>query len=139
MTLELIKLDAEGNRLAAAAAEWVAVELPQHGLTFTASPVLDRDVPHAKCEAACKAVTMFGAEWDMPTLDELQLLVDRTRRHPAINTDYFRDIPSDWFWTSTAVAGSSASAWVVYFSYGGVLGNLRYSYGFALAVRRAGQ
>ncbi len=39
-----------------------------------------------------------------------------------------------------AAAWSSASAWNVDFSYGGLVStNHRYSYGFALAVRRAGQ
>ena len=139
MSLELIKLDAEGNRLAADASDWVAVELPHHGLTFTASPVLDRDVPHAKCEAACKTVALFGAEWDMPTIEELSLLIDRSRYSPAINTDFFRDIPNDWFWSKTPAAWSSGSAWLVDFGYGLVHYLPRSNYGFALAVRRAGQ
>jgi hypothetical protein len=139
MALELIKLDAEGNHLAADAADWVAVFLPQHGLTFTASPVLDRNVPHAKCEAACKAVALFGAEWDLPTIDELSLLIDRSRYSPAINTDFFRDIPNDWFWSKTETAWSSGSAWGVSFGGGNVNLSRRYYDGFALAVRRAGQ
>lgn len=139
VSLELIKLDAEGNHLAADAAEWVAVFLPQHGLTFTAEPVSDESASQQECEAACKAVTLFGAEWDMPTIDELQLLADRTRRNPAINTDFFREIPSDWFWSKTELAGHSSYAWFVGF-YGGRVYNLLRNYlGFAVAVRRAGQ
>jgi hypothetical protein len=38
-----------------------------------------------------------------------------------------------------AAAWSSASAWSVDFDYGVVDGNHRSDYGFALAVRRAGQ
>jgi len=140
VSLELIKLDAEGNRLPADATEWSAVELPQHGLTFTAEPVSDEEASQQDCEAACKAVTLFGAEWDMPTVEELQLLADRSRYNPAINTDYFRNIPSDWFWTSTPFAGSPVFAWFVGFGIGGVYyGSPRNYDGFALAVRRASQ
>ncbi|MFL4600194.1 DUF1566 domain-containing protein, partial [Stenotrophomonas maltophilia] len=70
---------------------------------------------------------------------ELQLLIDRSRYSPAINTDFFKDIQNDWYWSKTPAAWSSASAWLVYFDYGGVYGGRRYLNGFALAVRRAGQ
>ncbi|MFL4599916.1 DUF1566 domain-containing protein, partial [Stenotrophomonas maltophilia] len=70
---------------------------------------------------------------------ELQLLIDRSRYSPAINTDFFKDIQNDWYWSKTPAAWSSASAWYVYFSSGAVYNNRRHDLGFALAVRRAGQ
>ena len=136
----LIKIAADGAQLPADAADWVAVHLPQHGLTFTRTSVVDRDVPHAECEAACKALTLLGhADWDLPTIEELSLLIDRTRHEPAIDTDYFVDIQNDWYWSKTPAAWSSASAWLVNFSGGYVYGYPRDCDGFALAVRRAGQ
>jgi len=138
--IKFIKLSAEGQHLPDDATDHVAVLLPDHGLTFTATSVTDSDVSQEKCEAACKACTLLGADdWDMPTIDELQLLVDRTRYSPAINTDFFRDIKNDWYWSKTPAAWSSASAWFVNFSYGLVLDGHRGYDGFALAVRRAGQ
>ncbi|MFL4600193.1 DUF1566 domain-containing protein, partial [Stenotrophomonas maltophilia] len=70
---------------------------------------------------------------------ELQLLIDRSRYSPAINTDFFKDIQNDWYWSKTPAAWSSASAWGVDFNLGYVSYDHRGSNGFALAVRRAGQ
>jgi len=135
-----IKIGADGQQLQDDATDHVAVLLPEHGLIFTATSVVDSDVPHEQCEAACKALTLAGySNWDLPTIDELQLLVDRTRYSPAINTDYFRDIQNDWYWSKTPAAWSSASAWFVGFSSGYVYDSHRSYGGFALAVRRAGQ
>ncbi len=138
--IKFIKIGADGQQLPQDATEWVAVELPEHGLTFTATSIVDSDVPQEQCEAAAKALTLAGhSDWDLPTIEELALLVDRSRYEPAINTDFFQDIQSDWYWSKTPAAWSSAAAWCVYFGYGLVSDNLRYGYGFALAVRRAGQ
>ncbi len=143
---KFIKIGADGQQLPNDATDWVAVELPEHGLTFSATSIVDTDVPLEQCEAAAKALTIAGySDWDLPTIDELSLLIDRTRYSPAINTDFFRDIQNDWYWSKTPTAwsldeaGSSASAWFVDFGYGGVNLNRRYFNGFALAVRRAGQ
>jgi len=133
----LIKISAEGARLPADATDWVAVELPDHGLTFTRTSVVNSDVPQEECEAACKALTLLGhSDWDLPTIEELSLLVDRSRHSPAIDTAYFVDIENDWYWSKTPAAWSSASAWGVYFDGGHVLNFLRDCRGFALAVRR---
>lgn len=140
--LKLIKLDATGAHLPDDATGHVAVFLPDHGLTFTATHVTESDVSQQECEAAAKACTLLGAnDWDLPTIEELQLLIDRTRYQPAINTDFFTNIQSDWYWSKTPAAWSSASAWFVNFYYGGVYGCLRdyNGFGFALAVRRSGQ
>ena len=137
---KFIKIGADGQQLPADATDHVAVLLPAHGLMFTATSVVDSDVPQEECEAACKALTLAGySDWDLPTIDELQLLVDRSRYSPAIDTDFFRDIQNDWYWSKTPAAWSSASAWLVYFGYGSVYDYPRYNGGFALAVRRAGQ
>ena len=140
MTLKMIKIGATGEQLPADAKEWVAVELPDHGLVFSAASVVDSDVPHAKCEAACAALTLTGhSDWDLPSIGELQLLIDRSRSSPAINVDFFPTTKNDWYWTKTPAAWSAASAWVVDFDYGSVSYDHRSDSGFALAVRRPGQ
>ena len=137
--LRLIKIDSAGAELPPDAANWDAVLLPDHGLMFTATNVA-QDAPQADCEAAAKACAVAGfSDWDLPTVDQLQLLADRSRYSPAINTDFFRDIANDWYWTKTAAAWSSASAWGVHFDDGYVYDFHRDGDGFALAVRRAGQ
>ncbi|MHC1655461.1 DUF1566 domain-containing protein [Stenotrophomonas riyadhensis] len=134
------KIAADGSELPDNATDHVAVLLPDYGLIFTATNIGGSDVPHAECEAAAKALHLLGhTDWDLPTIEEYQLLIDRTRYNPAINTDFFKGIESDWYWSKTPAAWSSASAWLVDFSLGGVDDYPRGSHGFALAVRRAGQ
>ena len=136
----MIKIGADGARLPNDATEWVAVELPEHGLMFSRTSIVDSDIPQEECEAACKALSLAGhADWDLPTIDELQLVVDRSRYSPAIDTDFFVDIENDWYWSKTAAAWSSASAWYVDFDSGLVGSYHRNGVGFALAVRRVGQ
>ena len=138
--IKFIKIGADGQQLPNDATDWVAVELPEHGLTFSATSIVDTDVPQEQFEAAAKSLTLAGhSDWDLPTIEELSLLVDRSRYEPAINTEFFQDIQSDWYWSKTPAAWSSASAWFVDFNYGNVSYGNRTHDGFALAVRRAGQ
>lgn len=135
-----IKILADGTEVPATdpRTDHVAVFLPEHGLTFTAASIVPTAVPHADCEAAAKALDLLGhTDWDLPTIEELSLLIDRTRHGPAINTDFFTDIQSDWYWSKTPAAWSASGAWFVYFGYGGVDFDNRDGNGFALAVRRA--
>ncbi|ENE1252696.1 DUF1566 domain-containing protein [Stenotrophomonas maltophilia] len=95
---------------------------------------------HADCEKACRGLRLLGHDdWRLPTRAELSAMVDESRHEPAIDTALFPGVLPRWHWTSTAAAWSSASAWGVGFSGGGVSGNRRGDGGFALAVRRAGQ
>ncbi|WFC43220.1 DUF1566 domain-containing protein [Pseudoxanthomonas sp. SE1] len=136
----LIKLAADGQELPADATDWVAVKLPEHGLIFTATQINEEEADQESLQAQAVALDLLGAtDWDLPTIDELQLLVDRERYNPAIDTVFFRDIQNDWYWSKTPAAWSSASAWSVSFSLGGVNAYLRSNGGFALAVRRVGQ
>jgi len=68
-----------------------------------------------KAKAYCKSV---GGR--LPTVMELESLVDRTKHEPAIDKDSFPGIKSSWYWTSESVAGHSSSAWCVSFHYGDV-------------------
>ena len=88
-----------------------------------------------------QAVATLGEGWRLPTLDELQTIVDRKRYNPAINTDAFPDTKSDWYWTSDELAADPAYAWFVDFS-GGLVGGYHRDYyhgAFVRAVRSPGQ
>jgi len=110
------------------------------GLEWIAKP-LAGEFEHQKAIDVCAALDFAGhKDWRLPTRAELLTLVDITRHEPAIDTAAFPDFPKrGWFWTSDLCAWSSASAWCVSFNSGAVSYAHRYGYGFALAVRRAGQ
>ena len=60
-----------------------------------------------------------ASDWRVPTIKELSSLVEQQCAGPAINLTRFPNTGSDIVWSSSAVAGSSNNAWVVYFGNGG--------------------
>ncbi len=64
----------------------------------------------------------FGgySDWRMPTLKELDSIVDLSIPYPGpcINTAYFPNTRASWYWSSTTDAYFTDSAWVVNFDYG---------------------
>ena len=66
----------------------------------------------------CKQVTLAGGGWRLPSMGELQTIVDETKSGPAIDTNAFTDGDSSVYWSSSSVAGSTSAAWYVVFIYG---------------------
>ena len=132
------KVSDAGALLAGDAEEWVAVLDTKTNLMWSVE-VLKRKTFKTAATSVKKLAIGGFKDWRLPTVEELFLLADRTRKDPAIDTDFFPDTPSDWFWSSTVLAGSPAGcAWCVYFGYGsghwGVQGNESY-----VRAVRAGQ
>jgi len=63
----------------------------------------------------------FGghSDWRLPTIMELSFLVDRDKYGPSINTTYFPNTVSSYYWSSTTNAGDPSGAWDVNFNNGG--------------------
>ena len=59
-------------------------------------------------------------DWRLPTVQELQTIVDYARRGPAIDPVFSAE--SDFYWSSTLAAGGPGFAWGVFFDHGGVGG-----------------
>ncbi|HID8537180.1 TPA: DUF1566 domain-containing protein [Stenotrophomonas maltophilia] len=139
------KLFADGTSAAGSDPRTDHVAVIDHatGLMWAVKSIGDSDgdpMSQADCEKACRELRLLGYDdWGMPTRSELAALVDDTRHEPAIDTSLFPGVLPRWHWTSTPCAWSSAAAWFVNFNGGDVLNYHRYDYGFALAVRRAGQ
>jgi hypothetical protein len=70
----------------------------------------------AQAVAYCPTLTIAGhSDWRMPSQIELESIVDFGQSNPSINGTYFPSTPSNYFWSSSPLAGSSSSAWLVYF------------------------
>ena len=63
------------------------------------------------CEALDK---WWKTNWRLPTISELEWLVDFSRYSPAINTNYFT-VASAYYWSSTTRANDTGNAWVLSF------------------------
>lgn len=77
--------------------------------------------------ACCQSLSLSGGGWRLPTVPELQTLVEMDKLSPAIDTTAFPST-ADWFWTSTPYAfgppspsdgSGSGDAWSVSFNDGG--------------------
>jgi Protein of unknown function (DUF1566) len=69
----------------------------------------------------CQGLTLADAnDWRLPTVYELQTIVDESRFGPAIDMTAFPGTPSTVFWSSTSFADGSSDAAPVDFLYGSV-------------------
>jgi hypothetical protein len=74
----------------------------------------------ADAKGYCAGVgsSLGGTGWRLPTLKELQSLVDYSQTTPPmIDSTAFPGTPF-WFWSASPLAGSSSYAWGVHFGYG---------------------
>lgn len=74
--------------------------------------------PWDAARAYCAQLSVAGGNWRLPSMRELQSLVDETRFDPAIDPAAFPDTPGVEFWTGSPVSGAPGSAWRVSFANG---------------------
>jgi Protein of unknown function (DUF1566) len=79
---------------------------------------------NAKTYCAGVGASLGGTGWRLPTIKELQTIVDYSQTSPSIDTTAFPSTPADWFWSSSPLAGSSSNAWVVLFFDGSSVDNV---------------
>ena len=83
-----------------------------------------------------EGLTFAGySDWRLPNRRELESIVDSSRYSPSINTTYFPNTQSSYYWSSTTYAGGTTSAWFVYFGDGGVSVVVKTHYSYVRAVR----
>jgi hypothetical protein len=66
----------------------------------------------------CALLTLDAGGWRLPSMKELQTIVDVARAQPAVDPTLFPGADSALVWSSSAVAGSPGQYWVVDFSLG---------------------
>jgi hypothetical protein len=73
----------------------------------------------AKTYCAGLGSSLGGTGWRLPTLKELQSLVDYSQTTPpTIDSTAFPGTFPASFWSASPLAGSSSLAWIVFFYYG---------------------
>jgi formylglycine-generating enzyme required for sulfatase activity len=86
----------------------------------TGQVVTNSGVPGEACaweqaKAYCSGLSLASGGWRLPTKDELESIVDKTRKNPTIDVAAFPNTPSEDFWSAT---GSPGDAWLVNFDSG---------------------
>ncbi|MBF0379328.1 MAG: DUF1566 domain-containing protein [Desulfamplus sp.] len=135
------KLDSTGKALPVTATTWAMVkdnvtgliwENNSHQSTWNDAPNVIAQLNTAK----------FGgySDWRMPTLLELSTIIDYSVPFPGltINTSYFKDAYSAFYWSSSASAHNISYAWGVNFGNRSDYSSNKGNYGYLRAVR-AGQ
>jgi hypothetical protein len=73
----------------------------------------------AEAKTYCETLTVAAGGFRLPSMKELQTLIDESAADPAIDAAAFPGAPGESFWTGSPLAGSMAEAWFVNF-YNGV-------------------
>jgi len=76
----------------------------------------------------CENLSLGGhTDWHLPNRFELESIIDLSKVNPSINTNYFPNTQSDYYWSSTAYEDGAGNAWIVPFYDGyvdyGYMGN----------------
>ena len=155
--LKYSKLDSNGKRLPDSAQSWVMVldnetnliwEVKQNkdGVQDYGNPRVqnygnpnDADNTYTWDESSQKFINPLNAahfggfsDWRLPSRGELETLVDSNRKNPAIDTAYFPNTQSVFYWSSNPSSNNTSIAWGVNFSNG----NDNYNYkSYSLYVR----
>ena len=68
--------------------------------------------------AHCAALSLGGLTWRLPSMKELQTLLDLGRQNPALDPVAFPGAPSNEHWTSSPLTSSTTDSWYVNFWFG---------------------
>lgn len=76
----------------------------QTGLTWQQELDGSSYIPWTSTDAHCAALSLDGGGWRVPSLGELQTLVDDSSSNPAIDTTLFPGSWGEYYWTSSPLA-----------------------------------
>jgi len=144
------KLDAQGNPLLDTDPSWSMVKDNVTGLIWENKTddgtIHDKDTSYTWDNVESDFITTlntppgFGGftDWRLPTVKELSFIVNRGNSGTAINTAYFPNTISFYYWSSTTYPNSSSKAWCVSFGNSDV-GPGSKSSGYYVRAVRSGQ
>jgi hypothetical protein len=105
---------AGGPRPAVAEAPPGRYQIASEEILDTQTGLVWQRVSSAATMSWADAQAYCGGAWRVPSMKELQTLVDETRTGPAIDTTAFADVSATSgydYWSSSPVAGLSVVAW----------------------------
>ena len=83
----------------------------------------------------CRDLTLGGhSDWRLPTIKELQSIVDIRKYDPAIKNG-FRNVASYLYWSSSVSVSDSSEAWSVFFDSGRTNSGTKSCKGYVRCVR----
>lgn len=88
------------------------------GLVWLPRALPDRGA--ASWQEALEPTRKFGASWRLPSIYELESLVDASRAWPALSNGHPFPADLDGVWSATSSGYDTAWAWVLYFGKGAV-------------------
>ncbi|MBP5434966.1 DUF1566 domain-containing protein [bacterium] len=92
----------------------------------------------ANAVSYCENLEYAGyTDWRLPTPKELLTIVDNSKYNPAIDTTYFPNTPSSYFWSSSTFVYYTDAAWYVDFNYGYVYNDYKTNSYYVRCVRGA--
>jgi len=101
---------------------WMRCALGQTwtGSTCTGEP---RALSWGSAQDAARSLNTAGgyashADWRMPHIPELAMIVERQCENPRVNLTLFPDTPSTWFWTATGRRGKGQDGQAYRLSFG---------------------
>lgn len=84
----------------------------------------------------CSVLPLDGGGWRLPSIKELQNIVDDGRYNPTIDNTIFVNTASNRYWSSTPGVHGIDGVWCVYFDYGDSTPNEdKYDLGYVRCVR----
>jgi len=90
----------------------------QTGLSWTQTPPTT-EMSESDGFAYCAQLTTAGGGWRLPSVGELQSIIDETRDAPAMDPIAFPGTPiSDFFWSQSGYENFEGFGWAVSFLYG---------------------
>jgi hypothetical protein len=80
---------------------------------------------YAEADSYCRALNLGNVDndWRVPSVMELQTIVDDSQDNPSVAASVFPATPSSFFWTSSYAAGGPDTSWLVDFRNGNLYGD----------------